>query len=243
MREIRILYEDECMVVCEKPAGMPSQGDRSSAMDMVSYLKNKQMKEARARNDRSFRAYVGIVHRLDRPVAGVMVYAKTPQAAAALSGQFAEHTTEKTYLAVLTGHLPKKEGILENYLLKDGAANTSAVVPEGTKGAKKAKLAYTVLEEKHGKSLVRIRLFTGRHHQIRVQTAYAGAGIYGDTRYNAEGTARVREEWDETGRELCLYSAQITVIHPKTKKRMDFKCLPAAGQLSIDEWKSLIYYK
>lgn len=242
MREIRILYEDDCMVVCEKPAGMPSQGERSSSMDMVSYLKNKQMKEARARNDRSFRAYVGIVHRLDKPVAGVMVYAKTPQAAAALSKQFAEHTTQKTYLAVLTGHLPEKEGILEDSLLKDGSTNTSSVVPKGTKGAKEAKLAYTELEEKDGKSLVKIRLYTGRHHQIRVQTANAGAGIYGDTKYNAQGTASMKEQTGENGRELCLYSAEISLIHPKTKKRMQFKCLPASGQLSIDEWKSLIYY-
>ncbi len=240
MREIRILYEDDSMVVCEKPAGMPSQGDRSSSMDMVSYLKNKQMKEARARNERSFRAYVGIVHRLDRPVAGVMVYAKTPQAAAALSKQFADHTTEKTYLAVLTGHLPKKEGILKNSLLKDGRTNTSSVVPDGTKGAKEAKLAYTVLEEKEGKTLVKIRLYTGRHHQIRVQTAYAGAGIYGDTRYNALATEKLKSALNDTDRELCLYSSEITVIHPKTKKAMCFKCLPMRGKLSIDEWKSLI---
>ncbi len=243
MKEIRIIFEDKDMIVCEKPAGMASQGDRSSSMDMVSYLKNKQMKEARARNDRSFRAYVGVVHRLDRPVAGLMVYAKSPEAAAALSKQFAAHTTEKTYLAVLTGHLPNKDDILKNAMIKDSGNNTSRIVPDGTKGAKKAELAYSVLEEKEGKSLVKIRLYTGRHHQIRVQMAHAGAGVYGDMRYNADSTIKLKERLDDDSRELCLYSTEMTIVHPKTKKTMHFKCLPLKGQLSIDEWKSLIYYK
>jgi len=235
MENIKILYEDKEIIVCVKPVGMPSQAERSSSADMVSWLKNHTVSEGKP-------PYIGVVHRLDRPVGGIMVYAKNQKAAAVLSQQFSKHSTGKTYLAVLTGKLPKKEGVLENYLEKDGSKNISSVVASG---GKLAKLEYRVLEEKEGRSLVEVRLHTGRHHQIRVQMVHAGAGIYGDMRYNRQAT----ESWNQKqgitlNREMpALFSVGLSFEHPVTKQKMNFKVLPEKGPVSIDEWTSLSYYK
>ncbi|WP_405321802.1 RluA family pseudouridine synthase [Frisingicoccus sp.] len=240
MINVKILYEDKHVIVCVKPAGMPSQSDRSSSMDLVSWLKNYLA--SKEGNVQKGVPYVSVVHRLDRPVGGVMVYAKTKKAAESLSRQFMEHQTQKNYLAVLTGSLGKSYGTLEDQLLKDGRTNTSKVVASG---GKRACLDYRVLEEKNGLSLVNVTLHTGRHHQIRVQMAHAGAGIYGDMKYNRTGT----EEWNRnfgTGRktaELCLFSSCLTFEHPISHKRMEFKVLPEVGFMTIDEWESLSYYE
>lgn len=240
MINIRILYEDEQVIVCIKPQGMPSQPERSSSMDLVSWLKNYlSAKGGRAQKGSP---YVSVVHRLDRPVGGVMVYAKTKNAAADLSRQFSGHRTKKKYLALLTGNLEKSRGILEDELLKDGRTNTSSVVASG---GKRASLKYQVLEEKNGLSLVEIELETGRHHQIRVQMAHAGAGIYGDMKYNRNGT----EQWNaDFGRhfvkgELCLFSSYLAFEHPVSHERMEFKALPETGHMTVSEWESLVYYE
>lgn len=241
MMEVKILYEDAQLIVCVKPPGMPSQAERSSSMDLVSWLKNYlAIKQKGGGPGKS--PYISVVHRLDRPVGGVMVYAKTPKAAAGLSRQFSEHQTEKTYLALLTGRLPKTSGSLVDYLEKDGRTNTSAVVG---KGGRKASLDYRELEEKGGLSLVEVRLHTGRHHQIRVQTAHAGAGIYGDMKYNSEGTKKWNEkEGIGSGTpELCLFSCRLTFEHPVSHRKMCFEVLPEQGRMTIDEWPSLSYYK
>ena len=120
MMNIEILYEDRDIIVCVKPHGVPSQSDRSSAMDMISWIKNHLAAESGKKGG----FYVGAVHRLDRPVAGVMVYAKTKKAAEDLSRQFSAHTTEKYYLALLTGKMAQEQGKLENFLQKDGRTNT-----------------------------------------------------------------------------------------------------------------------
>ncbi|WP_418751788.1 RluA family pseudouridine synthase [Frisingicoccus sp.] len=241
MIEVKILYEDAQLIVCVKPPGMPSQAERSSTMDLASWLKNylalKQGNGARGKSP-----YIGVVHRLDRPVGGIMVYAKTPKAAAGLSRQFSEHRAEKDYLALLTGRLPEPSGTLVDHLEKDGRTNTSAVV---AKGGKKAGLDYRELEEKDGLSLVEVRLHTGRHHQIRVQMAHAGAGIYGDMKYNGEGTKK-RNEKEGIGSgnpELCLFSCRLTFKHPVSHQKMCFEVLPEQGRMTIDEWPSLSYYK
>ena len=236
MQDIKILYEDEQIVVCVKPAGMPSQGDRSSTMDFVSWLKNHLMMERKERKDPP---YIGIVHRLDRPVGGVMVYAKTAGAASKLSAQFAKHETDKVYMAVLTGIFDEKEGCLKDKLLKDGRTNTSKIVREG---GKEASLDYRVLEEKDGQSLVEVHLHTGRHHQIRVQMAHAGCGIYGDVKYNKAGT----EKWNAAhsvsgrGQQLRLFSCSLSFIHPTSGKKMNFKVLPDWNKGTIDGWASLL---
>ena len=138
MIDVKILYEDEEIIVCVKPAGMPSQPERSSSMDLVSWLKNHL-----AAKRRNGVPYIGVVHRLDRPVGGVMVYAKNQKAAGELSRQFFGHQTEKNYLALLTGRLPERSGTLTDLLQKDGRTNTSSVVE---KGGKKASLTYRELE-------------------------------------------------------------------------------------------------
>ena len=238
MMNIEILYEDRDIIVCVKPHGVPSQSDRSSAMDMISWIKNHLAAESGEKGG----FYVGAVHRLDRPVAGVMVYAKTKKAAEDLSRQFSAHTTEKYYLALLTGKMAQEQGKLENFLQKDGRTNTSSVVASG---GKRACLEYRILGEKDGLSLAEIHLNTGRHHQIRVQTAYAGAGIYGDMKYNSDQTDMWKKEHgvQREKTELCLFAWRLVFEHPSLHKRMIFKVLPKTGRMCIDEWPCLSYYE
>jgi len=224
---VEILYEDAHIFVVVKPAGMPSQSERSASMDMVSYLKNLL-----ARRDKVKNPYVAVVHRLDRPVGGVMVYAKTPKAAADLSSQVSSRSISKEYMAVVMGNLPQKDGRLENWLLKDGRTNTSQVVTEsGYKDVKKAVLNYDVLDEKdmYGAlySLVHIQLETGRHHQIRVQMANAGTPIVGDTKYgNVDDSTR-------RFRNVALFSSTLEFEHPVTKKKMKFSAKPSGDAFQM----------
>lgn len=245
---VKILYEDNDIIVVVKPAGMPSQSDKSMTMDMVSYLKNyiaqktvgkekengvKTLKDGvgRVQTAAKKEPYISVVHRLDRPVGGVMVYAKTPEAAAGISSQIQNNTVKKKYMAVLTGTLKENCGERTDWLLKDGRTNTSKTVPEKTAGAKQARLYYEIIKTKqHGEdnlSLARIELFTGRHHQIRVQMAAAGAGIYGDTKYNPE--FQNKKGWFEMG----LFSYYLAFKHPKTKKTMIFEQEPSDGIFSL----------
>lgn len=216
VKDIKILFEDAWVLVCVKPAGMPAQGDGASTMDMVSYLKNYLAKKGTKGEP-----YIGLVHRLDRPVGGVMVFAKTQEAAAALSLQIQKHQMEKWYLAVLTGTLKGKEGTLKDYLMKDGKTNLSTVVSKDTKGAKAATLTYKVLktkfEEGQQYTLAEIHLETGRHHQIRVQMANAKAGLYGDTKYNP--LFMNQSGWVDLG----LYAYHLSFTHPKTRKKLSFE--------------------
>lgn len=228
---VKILFEDKDIIVVVKPSGMPSQGDKSMTMDMVSYLKNYLAAAGGQR--RQGEPYVGVVHRLDRPVGGVMVYAKTPEAAKQLSRQIQENKVKKKYMALLTGLLPQKEGHLVNWLLKDGRTNTSSIVPEKIAGAKRAELLYKVLRTRYVDgmqySLVQIELLTGRHHQIRVQTAGAGAGIYGDTKYNPEFQGK--KGWFDMG----LFSCFLGFYHPRTKKQLCFEAVPEAACFKLAE--------
>jgi 23S rRNA pseudouridine1911/1915/1917 synthase len=223
--EVKILYEDKDMIVVEKPAGMPSQEDRSPTMDMVSYLKNYLVREKKVKGI----PYIAAVHRLDRPVGGVMVYAKTQLAAKHLSEQIRQNKMRKEYLAVLTGTLEKPEGLLEDYLVSNGRTNSTVVVEEKTKDAKLARLEYRVKATRAdgGKTLtlVNIHLITGRHHQIRVQMAHAGAGLWGDTKYNPEfaGTSG----WHQ----LALFAWHLEFDHPVTKKHLVFE-VPAGPQIT-----------
>ena len=221
---VNILYEDEQLFVVVKPPGMPSQAERSTALDMVSYLKNFLARKYGKANP-----YVAVVHRLDRPVGGVMVYAKTPKAAAALSAQVARRVVSKTYLAVVCGTLPKQSGHLEDFLKKDGRTNLS-VVTENSQDSKKAVLDYEVIDVKEYAgarySLVKILLGTGRHHQIRVQMAHAGAAVAGDTKYGSN-----------TGgfRQMGLFSQSLEFEHPVNHEQMHFSAAPSAEPFKIFE--------
>ncbi len=202
--EIEILYEDNHLLVVYKPANLLSQGDSTKDLDLLSllkeYLKEKYHKKGNA--------YVGMVQRLDRPVSGVMVYAKTSKAASRLSEQIRLHQMNKQYLAVIHGILKEKNGEWRDYLEKLETGKT--VISTKEKG-KEAILKYEVIEEKDNYSLVKIDLKTGRHHQIRVQFASRNHPLYGDGRYGTLENETIA---------LCCY--QLSFFHPITKEKLTF---------------------
>lgn len=228
--KVEILHEDADMIVCVKPYGMPAQGDKSRDMDLLSFLKNRIFEEEELEEE----PYLAMVHRLDRPVGGIMVFAKNQKAAACLSDQVQDGTMAKFYQAILTGELPDECGILEDYLVKDGRTNISKIVKKGTKGAKKAQLEYEVLDvfetDQGVLSYVLIQLITGRHHQIRVQMAGRGAGIYGDTKYNPL-FAKTKKKYQQ----IALFATRLEFEHPVTREHMIFKCEPEGDAFEVIE--------
>ena len=214
MVKLNVIYEDNHIIVVEKPVNVPSQQDKTGDLDMLTiikdYLKNKYNKPGNV--------YLGLVHRLDRPVGGVMVFAKTSKAASRLSEQVRNKKLKKEYLVVTDGKWEKDSDILEDYLWKNEKNNLSKVVDENKKNAKYAKLEYKVL--KYNKdidlSVLKINLYTGRHHQIRVQLASRGHSIYGDNKYGTRGR----------GKQINLWAYKIKFKHPISKKEMSFKVLP-----------------
>lgn len=228
--KISILYKDEDILVCEKPKGMPSVSDKTSDMDLLHQLKNTLFFE----ENRSEEPELYVVHRLDRPVSGVMVFARNQHAASMLSEQIREHRFEKDYQAVLTGWLPQDEGTFRDYLLKEARSNVSKVVPEGTPGAKEAVLDYEVIdmvETDQGQyTYCLIHLQTGRHHQIRVQTSARGCGIWGDTKYNKK-FQKTKHQYKEIG--LC--ATRIAFFHPTTNEKMEFKVEPKGEAFDLLE--------
>ncbi len=249
---LNILYEDREIIVVEKPSGVASQSSGSFVPDMVSMLQNHIMagqKEKKGRlctelsTDRGKLSprsvdkpvqrlprtqppYIGVIHRLDTPVSGVMVYAKTKKAASSLSRQLEQGKIGKVYLAVICGKPVDDVGNFVDYLQKEGKTNRSVIVDKGDKEGKRAALTYqvvqTVLREQE-LTLVRIRLETGRHHQIRVQFAGHGLPLWGDNRYNPDF---------ESGKErgtIALCAAELSFSHPATEQRMDFQVEPKTG--------------
>jgi 23S rRNA pseudouridine1911/1915/1917 synthase len=177
--EIKIIYEDNHLLVVEKPPNMLTQSDSTGDADLLSVLKE----DLKLRYNKPGEAYLGLVHRLDRPVGGVMVFAKTSKAASRLSEQIRNRTFKKNYYAVVHGMPEKSFGTYEDYLYKDEETNTVSVVTEESGKGKIARLDYEVLENWEGMSLVKINLHTGRSHQIRVQFANAGQPLFGDRKY------------------------------------------------------------
>ncbi len=228
--KLNILYEDEYMVVCVKPYGVPSQQDKSNDEDMVTIIKNYLFEKS----DSDEEPYVAVVHRLDRPVGGVMVFAKTEEMAAKLSDMIQDGKVTKYYQAILTGELPDFEGELVDYIVRDPKTNTSKIAKKGDKGAKKAVLNYEVLDVMETDdgvlSYVLIELVTGRHHQIRVQMASRKCGIWGDTKYNPF-FMRVKRIY----RQMGLYSSRIEFDHPITGKHMIFKSEPEGEAFEVIE--------
>ena len=230
MEKIDILYEDNDILVCIKPYGMPVQGDKSRDTDLLTYLKHHVFEEEALEEE----PYLAMVHRLDRPVGGVMVFAKNQEAAADLSDQVQDGGMVKFYQAVLTGELPEESGLLEDYLVKDGKTNTAKVVKKGTKGAKRAQLEYEVLDvfetDEGVLNYVLIELITGRHHQIRVQFASRGLGIYGDTKYNPK-FAKTKKKYQQ----IALYATRLEFEHPSTGEHMVFKAEPEGDAFEVIE--------
>lgn len=228
--QLNILYQDNQIIVCEKPAGVPTQSKSLYAKDMVSIVKN----ELAQQTDTDKEPYLGLIHRLDQPVGGIMVFAKTPAAARELSSQIQGNKMKKHYLAVISNDLSetKEQPItLENELVQNKRDNTSSIVRKKTKDSKTAKLIYTVLEVSgngsSAASLIDVELITGRHHQIRVQTAHHLGGIYGDKKYNP----RFQDSKKITT--LCLYAYQLEFTHPATKEVLRFQNFPDYDLFSL----------
>ena len=209
---IPILYEDNHLLVVEKPVNLPVQADRSGDIDLLTLLKEY----IRARYDKPGEVYLGLVHRLDRPVGGVMAFAKTSKAAARLSAQFGSHEANKRYCAIVSG-CPKPQEHLTDWLYKDEVTFSSRVVEKGTEGAKEARLSYALLGQAEKTALLDIELYTGRPHQIRVQLSHAGYPIYGDQRYAAGAPA---------GEQIRLWAYALTLNHPTLKEPMTFFSAP-----------------
>lgn len=246
MNELNIIYEDDAIIVCEKEAGIAVQTKKIGQKDMESMLRTYRMQKGEP-------SYIGVIHRLDQPVRGVMVFAKTKEAAADLSRQVSEKTADKYYYAVVDG-VPKNEtDTLEDYLLKDGKTNLSKVVEKNVKGAKRAELSYEVLEKSETQALLKIKLSTGRHHQIRVQMEHAGYPLSCDRKYNLKEYKKIEQadsnkqntevekslevkkliidkKYESRNRDtksanqlIKLCSYKIGFYHPVTRRKMEFE--------------------
>lgn len=177
--QIPILYEDNHLLLVQKPVNVPVQGDHTGDDDLLSMLK----RDLKVRYQKPGNVYLGLVHRLDRPVGGVMVFAKTSKAASRLSDAVRQRAIKRGYLAVVRGAPPQEQGVLEHYLVKDSRENKVYAVPPQHKNAKKAVLQYKTIARRKNLSLLYVELHTGRPHQIRVQLSSVGCPLYGDQKY------------------------------------------------------------
>ena len=205
--KINIIYEDNHLLVVEKPINMPVCEDESKDLDLLTclklYIKDKYQKPGNV--------YLGLVHRLDRPVGGVMVFAKTSKAASRLSKQVVEHRLDKTYLAVVCGKVPES-GNLHDYLVKDKKKNQSYVTDKVH--GKEARLSYKRLDYKDGFSLLDVHLEPGRSHQIRVQFSSRGFPLVGDAKYNKNHDGKTN---------IALFAKKLGFQHPVTKEKLSFE--------------------
>lgn len=216
---IKILFQDECIIVVEKPPKMPCQSDKTEDENLLSLL-TKQLLEGGTKDP-----YLGLVHRLDRPVGGVLVLAKTKEANRILSKQISERSLTKEYLTVVCGIPTDPHGELRDYLKKLVTINMSKVVPKGTKNAKEAILEYSLIDtrntDEYGDiSLLKLNLKTGRHHQIRVQLSNAGLPIWGDNKYNKVFVKK--KGWTQ----ISLWAHKIAFRHPKNNTLVSFLSIP-----------------
>ena len=213
MDDVAVLHEDNSILVVVKPQNIPSQADASGDLDLLTllkdYIKNKY--------DKPGNVYLGLVHRLDRPTGGVMVFAKNSKAAERLSKQIVDGEMTKTYLTTVVGTPKQRKDTLVNYLKKNSLTNTVYVATFGDHDAKRAELSYEVLDSDERLSLVKVQLGTGRSHQIRVQMSAINCPVYGDARY---GGNIVR------GQNLALWAYKLEFTHPVTKERMVFVAYP-----------------
>ncbi len=213
MEELTILHEDNHIIVVLKPQNIPSCEDSSGDKDLLTMIKDY----IKVTYNKPGNVYVGLVHRLDRPTGGVMVFAKSSKAAARLSEQMKSGDFEKRYFSVLVGEPREDADTLTHYLKKNTVNNMVYVCPPLTEGAKKAELEYKIVEKAQGLSLADIRLHTGRSHQIRVQMNAIGCPVYGDMRYGGE---KAKKGY------LALWAYYLGFTHPVSKERMVFRVEP-----------------
>lgn len=222
---MEILFEDNHIIVVSKPQGVASQPDETGDKDMLTrvkeYIKEKYNKPGEA--------FVGLVHRLDRPTGGAMVFAKTSKAASRLSEQMKNGEFDKTYLAVVCGRPRETKGKIVSWLKKDEKTNMAQIVPQTTTGAKRAELDYEVLEYNNetNHSLVKVKLYSGRGHQIRVQMKSIKCPIFGDQKYGGEGMPKVM---------LNLFATELAFLHPVSKQKLIFRVYPPENQVAWNEF-------
>lgn len=214
-----ILYEDDALLVVHKPAGIATETARIGQADIVSMLKGYRSKKGE-------NTYIGVVHRLDQPVEGLLVFAKDTVAAKDLSDGLRSGSLIKEYAVLVAGIPGAPEGELTDYLLKDGRTNLSKAVPKGTKGAKEARLCWRIQSPAEngfflpGCARLAVGLFTGRHHQIRVQLSHAGYPILGDMKYGSEMSRELSARYGIC--RIALVADRLTLTHPVTKQCMTF---------------------
>ena len=246
MKKIEYIYEDDDILVCHKPAGIATEGAKVSSIDLISAARNYLARKERGKGGRP---YVATVHRLDQPVEGVVVLAKTKKAAGDIAEQIKKRTTEKYYYALCYGNIPDDKGHLTDYLIrkedslaavvteseKDTFSNGVITLENGEKlrtvggDVKKAELEYEVIARDEEISLLRIKLLTGRFHQIRVQLSHLGFPILGENRYGSSESVKYSEEHGI--KDICLVSFKFGLKHPANKKKMVFEITPDNPQI------------
>lgn len=208
---IPVLYEDNHLLVVVKPPNLPSQADSSGDADLLSILKGYIAEKYH----KPGAVYLGLVHRLDRPVGGAMVFARTSKAAARLSEAFRAHAQDRRYLAIVEGNFSNPLE-LTDYLVKDGRTGMVRAVAPDAPGAKQARLISRPLAQRNGLTLTDVQLFTGRAHQIRVQHACAGHPLWGDMRYGHGAP----------GRQIALWAYRLVLEHPTRREALRFSARP-----------------
>jgi len=204
---MKVIYEDNQLLIVEKPVNVPMQEDSSKDEDLLSMAKEYIRKKYRKPGN----VYLGLVHRLDRPVGGICVFARTSKAASRLSRQIQDHEFHKEYLAVVENPDLPSEGEFIDHLAKDKKTNMVRIDPQG----KKAILQYQVIKKQERLALVKIRLQTGRSHQIRVQFSSRNHPLWGDQRYNKNA---------HPGQQIALWAYALSFRHPTTKENLYFTC-------------------
>ena len=204
-----ILFEDEDVIVIYKPAMVATESRSVTAQDCVSFLKNH-------RKNKGEEPYIGLIHRLDQPVEGILVFAKNKKSAAVLSKDMKEQNIKKEYLAIIPAGSIPRQGVLKDYLLKDASHGKAQIVPPGSTEGKEAELMYESLGQIGDMEMLHIQLKTGRFHQIRCQLASRMVPIIGDVKYGGA----------PTGKPLCLAAYHLSFLHPVSRKKMEFQVPP-----------------
>lgn len=225
--DINILYEDNHLFIVEKPNNMPVQEDRSKDPDLLTILKE----DIKVRYNKPGNVYLALVHRLDRPVGGAIVFAKTSKAASRMANLLRKRELQRSYLAVVRGSVKQNSATLTHYLQKDKRRNFVRAVEKGSRGAKKAILHYEVLGRKNNLTFLHVKLETGRSHQIRVQLSEIGHPLYGDQRYG--------QDVNKVGQQIALWSHSLSFIHPVRRTELTVKSYPQAD-IPWKYWKQWI---
>ena len=224
---ISVLYEDNHLLLVEKPVNIPVQADRTGDHDFLSMLKQ----DLKIRYGKPGNVYLGLVHRLDRPVGGAMIFAKTSKAASRMSDLVRRQAIERKYLAVVRGLPTKNEAKLEHYLYKNTRENKVYTVAANHQKAKKAVLDYKMIANREGLSLLSVKLHTGRPHQIRVQLSANKTPIYGDQKYGQKA--------NRPGQQIALWANLLRFEHPVKKEMIEVQCPPPEERYPWNVWNKI----